>query len=464
MINHHCNREYYLSFQSACAQLYLFQGIFCDPVLSAVQRAIHTYLSGQESKDVLAEAYCRAAGMLLTAAESAREPIVGNAWQNHLLDLMLYDENPFSLKAGFHSAGELSNALHQATAADLHNLQTLFSLDLDHLRDNLLPEGSKHPLSTVFPWNWQQCQPTLADPLPFQADLRQQMKELMLQTDQWTNLIPPLAAYYRQAGTGMMGQFKAFRWNPLAPAAPLEGIQQPDPVSLDELIGYDLAREEVLNNTRNLMHGFPANNVLLYGDRGTGKSSTVKAILNAHAHAGLRLVEVPRSQLQDFPRIIALLRRYPQRFILFVDDLSFEDNEWNYKELKAVLEGGLEVRPTNVAVYATSNRRHLIREKFSDRGTPRHQAGADEVHESDTTQEKLSLADRFGITVTFTTPDQEKYLEIVSGLARLKGLDIDPAVLRRRALQWERWQNVRSGRTARQFIDYLTAELEIDGL
>jgi hypothetical protein len=114
-----------------------------------------------------------------------------------------------------------------------------------------------------------------------------------------------------------------------------------------------------------------------------------------------------------------------------------------------------------VAVYATSNRRHLIREKFSDRGTPRHQAAAEEVHESDTTQEKLSLADRFGITVTFTTPDQEKYLEIVSGLARLKGLDIDPAVLRRRALQWERWQNVRSGRTARQFIDYLTAELEI---
>jgi hypothetical protein len=147
---------------------------------------------------------------------------------------------------------------------------------------------------------------------------------------------------------------------------------------------------------------------------------------------------------------------------VFVDDLSFEDSEWNYKDLKAVLEGGLEVRPQNVVIYATSNRRHLIRERFSDRGTPRDIAMGDEVFSQDTSQEKLSLADRFGITVTFTTPDQEQYLEIVMGLAHIRGLDIDPAVLRRRALQWEMWQNARSGRTAKQFIDYLAAELAMN--
>jgi uncharacterized protein len=462
LANHHPTRESYLQFQSACERLYLFQGIISDPVLQAMLWVVRSALAHPEAKDQQVAGYYRAAGMLLSATESASEPIVGNAWQNHLLGLLLQDENPFSLKTGFQPLEDLSAALRQAAAADLQNLQIIFSLDLDQLPSLLLNQEPGNSPLPALPWNWHECQAALPMPTPFQADLRQKMKEQMLQADKWDAQIASLATYYRKAGTGMMGQFKAFRWNPLTGSDPLVGIRQPDPVTLDELIGYDLAREEVLNNTRNLMRGFPANNVLLYGDRGTGKSSTVKAILNAHAESGLRLVEVPRSQLHDFPRIIALLRRYPQRFILFVDDLSFEDNEWNYKELKAVLEGGLEVRPPHVVVYATSNRRHLIREKFSDRGTPRPQANLDEVHESDTTQEKLSLADRFGITVTFTTPDQEKYLEIVSGLARLKGLDIDPAVLRRRALQWERWQNVRSGRTARQFIDYLAAELEID--
>ena len=462
VIDHHDSRNHLSRIQSACARLFLFQGLRKDPVVEAVLCGIRTYLDHPTDAEAAAIAYCTAAGMLLATTESAAEPLVGNAWQNHLLGLLLNDENPFSLKAGFQSPGDLSPALLHATAKDLHNLQIVFCLDLNCFQSALLSADPITDAAGSAAWDWHQCLPALNEPLPFQANLRQDMKTQLLEAHAWEDQITALAAYYQKAGTGLMGQFKAFRWNPEGGDQPLEGIRQPDPVSLDELIGYDLAREEVLNNTRNLMRGFQANNVLLYGDRGTGKSSTVKAILNAHAEAGLRLVEVPRSQLQDFPRIIALLRRYPQRFILFVDDLSFEDNEWNYKELKAVLEGGLEIRPANVAVYATSNRRHLIREKFSDRGIPRHQAAPDEVHESDTTQEKLSLADRFGITVTFTTPDQEKYLEIVSGLARLKGLDMEPSVLRRRALQWERWQNVRSGRTARQFIDYLAAELEMD--
>ena len=230
-------------------------------------------------------------------------------------------------------------------------------------------------------------------------------------------------------------------------------------------------------NTMQFLAGFPANNVLLYGDRGTGKSSSVKALLNEGSPGGedggggggrsgadagsrvrwsaLRLIEVPKARLADFPIIVSLLRGRPQRFILFVDDLSFEEGETQYKELKAMLEGGLEARPSNVVVYATSNRRHLVREHFSDRASP----NSDEVHARDTQQEKLSFADRFGLTITFPTPDQAKYLQIVEGLARRQGLPISPAALRARAIEWAAWHNGRSGRTARQFVDHLTGEL-----
>ncbi len=168
---------------------------------------------------------------------------------------------------------------------------------------------------------------------------------------------------------------------------------------------------------------------------------------------------MPKGRLADFPAIVALLRGRPQRFILFVDDLSFEEGETQYKDMKAMLEGGLEARPPNAVVYATSNRRHLIREQFADRPAP----GTDEVHAMDTVQEKLSFADRFGLTITFPSPSQAAYLAIVEGLARQRGLTIEPAALRARAIEWAAWHNGRSGRTARQFVDHLTGELGLSG-
>jgi hypothetical protein len=235
----------------------------------------------------------------------------------------------------------------------------------------------------------------------------------------------------------------------------LRGVRHPDPICLDELIGDKRQRDLIRRNTEQFLARLPANNVLLYGDRGTGKSSTVKALLNAYAERGLRLLEVGRSKLADFPTIVELLGEQPEHFILFVDDLSFDEQETGYKDLKAVLEGGLEVRPANVLVYATSNRRHLVMERQSDRAQP----GDDELHGFDTVQEKLSLADRFGITLTFVTPDQEHYLEIVRGLAQRRGLAMPDEQLRARALQWATRHNGRSGRSARQFVDDLTGEL-----
>jgi len=233
-------------------------------------------------------------------------------------------------------------------------------------------------------------------------------------------------------------------------------VAHPDPVSLDELVGYEGEREPVVRNTERFVSGLSANNVLLYGDRGTGKSSTVKALLNAFASRGLRLVEVPKEALGDFPRLISLLRGRRERFLLFVDDLSFEEHETEYKGLKAVLEGSLEARPENVLLYATSNRRHLVRQRFSDRDS-----APDDIHPGDTVEEKLSLSDRFGLRVRFLAPDQPRYLAIVAALAARRGITLPEQELHERALRWAARHGGRSARTTRQFVDYLSGELAL---
>jgi predicted AAA+ superfamily ATPase len=233
-------------------------------------------------------------------------------------------------------------------------------------------------------------------------------------------------------------------------------VPDPDLVRLADLVGYERVREPLLTNTEHFLAGLPAHHALLYGLPGTGKSSTVKAVLNEYAGRGLRLVEVAKEDLKSLPQVLEILRHRAPRFVLFVDDLSFEEHEVEYKALKALLEGSVEEPPENVRVYATSNRRNLIRERFSDRdegGT------GDDVHARDTMQEKLSLSARFGLRVTFPTPDQRKYLEIVAGLARRRGIKMPEEELRERAILWDRWHAGRSGRTARQFVDELEAGL-----
>jgi hypothetical protein len=438
----------------AFKKLTIYRTLLTDPLIATMSSAISDLV--QDPTQTNPEQYYYILSRLTDWAENSTECAVGNAWQDYILQKIVEDENPFSLKAASAGTSVISDALAVLVQNDLSLLHQIASIDPREFCISML--GDQLDAS---PYQWLGFQGDVSSAKSFHWQERATMKAHLFHLPSWQDGFATLRAYHLRTGVGIFGRYKAFRWDPTSPN-PLVGIASPDPVTLSEMIGYELAREEVLRNTERLMQGHHANNVLLYGDRGTGKSSTVKAILNAYADQGLRLVEVPRAHLSDFPKMIALLRRYPQRFIVFVDDLSFEDSEWNYKDLKAVLEGGLEVRPQNVVIYATSNRRHLIRERFSDRGTPRDIAMGDEVFSQDTSQEKLSLADRFGITVTFTTPDQEQYLEIVMGLAHIRGLDIDPAVLRRRALQWEMWQNARSGRTAKQFIDYLAAELAMN--
>ncbi|MEB3119573.1 MAG: ATP-binding protein [Limnothrix sp.] len=279
------------------------------------------------------------------------------------------------------------------------------------------------------------------------AALRAQLRNL----DDWATATPALVRYLAAADRGQFSESRAFRWR----SGQLVPVTHPDPIDLPDLAGYDGPKAQLIQNTEFLLAGHRALNVLLYGARGTGKSSLVKALLSAYGDRGLRLVEVAKQELDHLPEIVDLLRSAPQKFILFVDDLSFEEDDEAFKALKVCLEGGITERPKNVVVYATSNRRHLVREYFADRPRP---SDADEVQSWDTVQEKLSFADRFGLTLTFEAADQDTYLEIVNHLADLANLGIDRAELRFRALQWATRHNGRSGRTARQFIDFLTAE------
>jgi hypothetical protein len=270
----------------------------------------------------------------------------------------------------------------------------------------------------------------------------------------WADAVAVLAQHYRQHGAGLFAQYRAFTWH----GGALQGIAAPDPIRLDHLTAYDHPRQQLVQNTLALLKGYPALNVLLYGSRGSGKSSLVKALVNEYAPQGLRLVEVSKADLQALPQIVGDLKSRPQKFIIFVDDLSFEEDDDTFKALKVVLEGSTTARPANVVVYATSNRRHLVREYFSDRPRPSDQ---DEVQSWDTLQEKLSFSDRFGLTLTFEPADQPTYLAIIKHLAQQASIPLDEADLTARALQWATRHNGRSGRSARQFIDWLRAEIDL---
>ncbi len=394
-------------------------------------------------------------GMLYNLLANTENPMAGaDPWQNHLLDLILDDENPFS-RAAFTPGRRFTNFL-DGVKKDLAILRLAFDTGAAAILEATAHRLPGRPLSLLpeaLPL-WAASTPASDKPLGITAR-RLEFKEQLAAAGNWEEFALPLAGHYSKYGCGILARYEAYKWQDET----LTGIHRPDPVTLSDLVGYGKVREEIISNTEQFLHGHPANNILLYGDRGTGKSSTVKALLHEYGARGLRLVELSKHALAGFPRLMSRLWDRNHRYIIFIDDLSFEENETQYKDFKALLEGGLEARPQNVLVYATSNRRHLVRETFADRS---RDVSGDEVRAMDSVQEKLSLADRFGITVIFPTPDQALFIEIVSGLARQRGLTVSPEELRRRALHWSSWHNGRSPRAARQFIDQLQGELAME--
>lgn len=414
--------------------LLLFDGVLRDAIGTTFLSLLGSLARAAEGTTIRRDA----AALFRALAQVRLASGAGDAWQQHLVNRVLRDENPFSRAAQNGSLDTIPAGLQRAARHDLDTLGRLYALD-----GRTVAALVRTAMGSV---DWDDLdalareEPVTTDAPPF----------AITPPDAWERLLPDLAAYYHRRGVGPFADHLAFRWVRRSEGGRLVAVRHPDPIRFDDLIGYAEQRQVVRRNTERLLDSRTANNLLLYGERGTGKSSTVKALLNAYAERGLRLVEIAKSSLGDFPELIGQLADQSQKFIVFVDDLSFDENEVGYTELKAILEGGLEVRPSNVVIYATSNRRHLILERFSDRALP-----SDEVRAQDTMQEKLSLADRFGQTVIFPAPDQQQYLDIVRVLARRRGIAIEPSRLDRLALQWASWNNGRSGRTARQFLDDL---------
>nr|WP_325298754.1 ATP-binding protein [uncultured Dysosmobacter sp.] len=261
-----------------------------------------------------------------------------------------------------------------------------------------------------------------------------------------------LTDYYRQYGFGVFAMNRAFRIRRDESGLEFLPISNIDGVMLDDLLGYELQKQQLRQNTEAFLNDKRANNVLLYGDAGTGKSTSVKALINEYYDRGLRMIEIYKHQFGDLSAVLGQIKNRNYRFIIFIDDLSFEENEVEYKFLKAVIEGGVETRPDNVLIYATSNRRHLIRETWNDRTDMEHNG---DIHRSDTMEEKLSLASRFGVSINYSAPTPKEYQDIVRMLARRQGIDMDEKQLLAMANTWEVRHGGFSGRAAQQFVHYL---------
>ncbi|MEA5508911.1 ATP-binding protein [Crocosphaera sp. UHCC 0190] len=418
--------NYYYLIHQEIASLLLYQSIFEDEI-------------GQAFLKLLNSIYNRVPDTInfncLTAYSHWFKTLAsqGISWQDYLVKRILVDNNPFSQQVQSDFLSNVPKSLIEATEHDLSILNTLYNLPLEAV-SQWVKEAAKVPFS------------------PFIVQFENKDNTFLHKQELWENCLEELANYYRQHGTGIFAQYKALQWQDNQ----LMGIANPDPIKLTEIVGYEAQKATLIKNTEILLSGYTALHVLLYGSRGSGKSSLVKGLLNQYSSQGLRLVEVNKSQLYNLPLIVDKLRNVPQKFIIFVDDLSFEEDDDSFKALKVVLEGSVTARAKNVIVYATSNRRHLIREFFDDRPRP---SDADEIHNWDTVQEKLSFSDRFGLTLTFEPANQETYLKIVHHLATEANLNLPPEDLEFRAKQWATKHNGRSGRSARQFIDFLQGEL-----
>ena len=360
---------------------------------------------------------------------------VNLSWRDYLIQQILLDDNPFSRQVQTRSLDQISPSLIEAAKHDLTILQRIYQCRTEQIVKSVQKASQYH--DAIIAWEPETSNPSFLN-----------------QQENWSEALKELAIHYRKHGTGIFARYHALTWQDKQ----LQGITCPDPIILDEIVGYEDQKETLVKNTEFLLAGYSALNVLLYGSRGSGKSSLVKALLSQYSDRGLRLIEVTKSQLQHLPQIVSQIRDIPQKFIIFVDDLSFEEDDDAFKALKVVLEGNVTAKATNTVVYATSNRRHLIREYFGDRPRPQD---SDEIHNWDTVQEKLSFSDRFGLTLTFEPANQDTYLQIVHHLATKAGIAIAKEELEFRAKQWATRHNGRSGRTARQFVNYLQAETSL---
>lgn len=368
-----------------------------------------------------------------------------NLWHNYLTFLLITNENPFSLTC--EKTGASDGSVNYFAKGDFRAFMSLFHYDFSVIEKELSID----------------CFSRISDykaigkkELMYNKNVSEKVQKLSGQLEQARDeeqFFQYVTQFYKDFGVGMFGLNKAFRisgWE--GTGIRFQPINNMEKVMLDDLIGYEIQKKKLVDNTRAFVEGKKANNVLLFGDSGTGKSTSVKAIVNEFYPQGLRMIEIYKHQFQDLSNVIAQIKNRNYKFIIYMDDLSFEEFEIEYKFLKAVIEGGVETKPDNILIYATSNRRHLIKENWSDRDDMERENG---MHRSDTVEEKLSLVNRFGVTISYSKPSQKEYFHIVTELAHKAGISMNDEQLCAEANKWELSHGGISGRTAQQFINYL---------
>lgn len=419
-----------------------------DSILMELSSVMRDFASGEyNSEELRTRIYRQIKRLLIVATDYGFDR---NLWQSYLTFLLITDENPFSITC--EKIGANDGSVNYFAKNDFKAFLELFNYDFTEI-EKALDIDCFSRISNY--------KAIVKPELMYNKNVSEKVLKLSLalsQSQDEEDFFNKVTGFYKDYGVGMFGLNKAFRIasgdNNTVKFLPINNMEK---VMLDDLVGYEIQKKKLVDNTKAFVEGRKANNVLLFGDSGTGKSTSIKAIVNEFYDQGLRMIEIYKHQFKDLSNVIASVKNRNYKFIIYMDDLSFEEFEIEYKFLKAVIEGGVETKPENILIYATSNRRHLIKETWNDRNDVEQNEG---MHRSDTMQEKLSLVNRFGVTINFSRPSQKEYFNIVIELARKAGVTMSDEELCAEANKWELSHGGISGRTAQQFVNYVLGTVE----
>ena len=428
------------------AKLIMYGDIDEDCILYQMGEIFREFEEGTQSNAVLIrKVYTQIKRLLTVATDFGFDK---NLWHNYLAYFLITNENPFSITC--EKIGANDGSVNHFARNDFAAIKNLFEYDFSEIEKSLGIDCFTQ-IS-----NYRAIE---KKELMYNKNVSEKVQALSSRMEQAKDVerfFTAVTEFYRDYGVGMFGLNKAFRIQDRTDSKLVFlPINNMDKVMLSDLVGYEIQKKKLVDNTRAFVEGKKANNVLLFGDSGTGKSTSIKAIVNEFYDQGLRMIEIYKHQFKDLSNVIAAVKNRNYKFIIYMDDLSFEEFEIEYKFLKAVIEGGVETKPDNILIYATSNRRHLIRETWSDRNDVQQDEG---MHRSDTMQEKLSLVNRFGVTINYSKPSQKEYFDIVIHLAAKAGIKMSEDELKAEANKWELSHGGISGRTAQQFIYYLQGQ------
>ena len=424
------------------SQLLMYGDLDEDSILAQMGEVFGKYETGEYNKTGLVRDINTQVKRILKVATDYG--FDDNLWHNYLTFFLMMSENPFSMTC--EKVGASDGSVNELVENDFRIFKDLFDYDFGPIEKDLgincFSQISNykaiHKKDLMYNKNVSEKVRSLSKKLEAAKDEKE--------------FFDAVTGFYKDYGVGMFGLNKAFRISDNNGKVEFQAINNMEKVMLDDLVGYEIQKKKLVDNTEAFVQGRKSNNCLLFGDSGTGKSTSIKAIVNEYYDQGLRMIEIYKHQFKDLSNVIAMIKNRNYKFIIYMDDLSFEEFEIEYKFLKAVIEGGVETKPENILIYATSNRRHLIKETWNDRSDVQVDNG---MHKSDTMEEKLSLVHRFGVTINYSKPSQKEYFEIVFELARKAGIKMGEDELKLEANKWELSHGGISGRTAQQFINHL---------